>query len=100
VLDAQLSIEGFDFTRRLAPRCRLATGRDLRNAVLRNGCIAATTAWSAAERAGGVADTAMVIANLAANHWLSPTVDQTTHFMRALATTATCWPTRAWFASG
>ena len=47
------------------------------------------------------ADTAMVIANVAANRRYRPmtTVDQTTHFMRA-APPPTCWPMRAWSASG
>ena len=44
------------------------------------------------------ADTAMVIANLAANRGYRPmtTVDQTTHFMRAV-TAWTCWRRRGWF---
>ena len=48
-----------------------------------------------------LADTAMVIAILAANRGYRPmtTVDQTTHFMRAV-TSPTCWRMRGWSGSG
>ncbi len=47
------------------------------------------------------ADTAMVLANLAANKGYRPmtTVDQTTHFMRARDRPPMCWPMPEWSGS-
>jgi len=83
VQDLNLSIEGFDF----APPANAADwqpGAILRmpfsERLCRNGGIVCGQALMA------FADTAMVIANLAANRAYRPmtTVDQTTHFMRAV----------------
>ena len=83
VQDLNLSIEGFDF----APPANAADwqpGAILRmpfsERLCRNGGIVCGQALMA------FADTAMVIANLAANRGYRPmtTVDQTTHFMRAV----------------
>ena len=84
VQDLNLSIEGFDF----APPANAADwqpGAILRmpfsERLCRNGGIVCGQALMA------FADTSMVIANLAANKGYRPmtTVDQTTHFMRAVA---------------
>jgi uncharacterized protein (TIGR00369 family) len=84
VQDLDLSIEGFEF----APPADAADwqpGAILRmpfsERLCRNGGIVCGQALMA------FADTAMVIANLAANRGYRPmtTVDQTTHFMRAVA---------------
>ena len=84
VLDLNLSIEAFDF----APPAGAADwqpGAILRmpfsERLCRNGGIVSGQALMA------FADTAMVIANLAANKARRPmtTVDQTTHFMRAVS---------------
>ena len=83
VQDLNLSIEGFDF----APPANAADwqpGAILRmpfsERLCRNGGIVCGQALMA------FADTSMVIANLAANKGYRPmtTVDQTTHFMRAV----------------
>lgn len=83
VLDLNLSIEGFEF----APPADAADwqpGAILRmpfsERLCRNGGIVCGQALMA------FADTSMVIANLAANKGYRPmtTVDQTTHFMRAV----------------
>ena len=85
VQDLNLSIEGFDF----APPANAADwqpGAILRmpfsERLCRNGGIVCGQALMA------FADTSMVIANLAANKGYRPmtTVDQTTHFMRAVMT--------------
>ena len=85
VQDLHLSIEGFDF---VPPPDRAADwqpGAILRmpfsERLCRNGGVICGQALMA------LADTAMVIANLAANRGYRPmtTVDQTTHFMRAVA---------------
>ena len=82
VLDLNLSIEGFDFS----PPTEASDwqpGAILRlpfsERLCRNGGVVCGQALMA------FADTAMVIANLAANRGYRPmtTVDQTTHFMRA-----------------
>ena len=84
VQDLNLSIEGFDF----APPANAADwqpGAILRmpfsERLCRNGGIVCGQALMA------FADTSMVIANLAANKGYRPmtTVDQTTHFMRAVS---------------
>jgi uncharacterized protein (TIGR00369 family) len=83
VLDLDLSVEGFDFAAPPAAGSDWQPGAVLRMPFSQRLC-----------RQGGVvcgqalmafADTAMVIANLAANRGYRPmtTVDQTTHFMRA-----------------
>ena len=82
VMDLHLSVETFDFE----PPARAADwqpGAVLRmpfsERICRNGGVVSGQALMA------FADTAMVIANLAANRGYRPmtTVDQTTHFMRA-----------------
>ena len=83
VLDLNLSIEGFDFTPPAADASEWQPGAILRmpfsERLCRNGGVVSGQALMA------FADTAMVIANLAANRGYRPmtTVDQTTHFMRA-----------------
>ncbi|MBX9646676.1 MAG: PaaI family thioesterase [Xanthobacteraceae bacterium] len=83
VLDLDLSIEGFDFTPPAAATADWQPGAILRmpfsERLCRNGGVVCGQALMA------FADTAMVIANLAANRGYRPmtTVDQTTHFMRA-----------------
>ena len=83
VLDLNLSIEGFDFIPPAGGAADWQPGAILRMPFSERLC-----------RTGGVvcgqalmafADTAMVLANLAANRGFRPmtTVDQTTHFMRA-----------------
>ncbi len=83
VLDLNLSIEGFDFSPPPGGSADWQPGAILRMPFSERLC-----------RTGGVvcgqalmafADTAMVLANLAANRGYRPmtTVDQTTHFMRA-----------------
>jgi uncharacterized protein (TIGR00369 family) len=85
VLDLNLSIEGFDFAPPPAPGPDWQPGAVLRMPFSERLC-----------RSGGVvcgqalmafADTSMVIANLAANrgYRAMTTVDQTTHFMRAVS---------------
>ena len=82
VLDLNLSIEGFDFSPP-ADTPDWQPGAILRmpfsERLCRNGGVVCGQALMA------FADTAMVIANLAANRGYRPmtTVDQTTHFMRA-----------------
>ena len=82
VLDLNLSIEGFDFSPP-ADAADWQPGAILRmpfsERLCRNGGVVCGQALMA------FADTAMVIANLAANRGYRPmtTVDQTTHFMRA-----------------
>jgi uncharacterized protein (TIGR00369 family) len=84
VLDLDLSIEGFDFTPPAAATTDWQPGAILRmpfsERLCRNGGVVCGQALMA------FADTAMVIANLAANRGYRPmtTVDQTTHFMRAV----------------
>ena len=84
VLDLNLSIEGFDYDPLRNAAADWQPGAILRMPFSERLC-----------RAGGIvcgqalmafADTAMVIANLAANRGYRPmtTVDQTTHFMRAV----------------
>ena len=86
VQDLNLSIEGFDFTPPPGGSADWQPGAILRMPFSERLC-----------RTGGVvcgqalmafADTAMVLANLAANRSFRPmtTVDQTTHFMRAVST--------------
>ena len=85
VQDLNLSIEGFDFTPPPGGSADWQPGAILRMPFSERLC-----------RTGGVvcgqalmafADTAMVLANLAANRSFRPmtTVDQTTHFMRAVS---------------
>ena len=82
VLDLNLSVEGFDFSPP-ADAADWKPGAILRmpfsERLCRNGGVVCGQALMA------FADTAMVIANLAANRGSRPmtTVDQTTHFMRA-----------------
>ena len=82
VLDLDLSIEGFDFSQP-PDAADWQPGAILRmpfsERLCRNGGVICGQALMA------FADTAMVIANLAANRGYRPmtTVDQTTHFMRA-----------------
>ncbi|MBR1147943.1 PaaI family thioesterase [Bradyrhizobium sp. AUGA SZCCT0431] len=84
VLDLNLSIEGFDFTPPPAGSADWQPGAILRmpfsERLCRNGGVVSGQALMA------FADTAMVIANVAANRGYRPmtTVDQTTHFMRAV----------------
>ncbi|MBR1195293.1 PaaI family thioesterase [Bradyrhizobium sp. AUGA SZCCT0240] len=84
VLDLNLSIEGFDFTPPQAGSADWQPGAILRmpfsERLCRNGGVVSGQALMA------FADTAMVIANVAANRGYRPmtTVDQTTHFMRAV----------------
>ena len=84
VRDLDLSVERLRFRPAAGRNGRLAAGCDPAHAVLgalcRNGGIVCGQALMA------FADTAMVIANLAANRGYRPmtTVDQTTHFMRAV----------------
>ena len=84
VLDLNLSIEGFDFTPPAGGTADWQPGAILRmpfsERLCRNGGVVCGQALMA------FADTAMVIANLAANRGYRPmtTVDQTTHFMRAV----------------
>jgi uncharacterized protein (TIGR00369 family) len=84
VLDLNLSIEGFDFTPP-AGTADWQPGAILRmpfsERLCRNGGVVSGQALMA------FADTAMVIANVAANRAYRPmtTVDQTTHFMRAVS---------------
>ena len=83
VADLNLSIEAFDFTPPAGEPADWQPGAILRmpfsERLCRNGGIICGQALMA------FADTAMVIANLAANRGYRPmtTVDQTTHFMRA-----------------
>jgi len=83
VLDLNLSIEGFDFTPPPTGSGDWQPGAILRmpfsERLCRNGGVVSGQALMA------FADTAMVIANLAANRGYRQmtTVDQTTHFMRA-----------------
>ena len=84
VLDLNLSIEGFDFTPPPGSAADWQPGAILRmpfsERLCRNGGVVSGQALMA------FADTAMVIANVAANRGFRPmtTVDQTTHFMRAV----------------
>jgi uncharacterized protein (TIGR00369 family) len=84
VLDLDLSIEGFDFTPPAAATADWQPGAILRmpfsERLCRNGGVVCGQALMA------FADTSMVLANLAANRGYRPmtTVDQTTHFMRAV----------------
>ena len=83
VQDLNLSIEGIDYQRPPQDTGDWQPGAILRlpfsDRLVRNGGIVCGQALMA------FADTAMVIANLAANRGYRPmtTVDQTTHFMRA-----------------
>ena len=85
VLDLNLSIEAFDFTPPPEAATDWQPGAILRmpfsERLCRNGGVVSGQALMA------FADTAMVIANLAANRGYRPmtTVDQTTHFMRAVS---------------
>jgi len=85
VRDLNLSIEGLDFTPPPGGTADWQPGAILRmpfsERLCRNGGIVCGQALMA------FADTAMVLANLAANRGYRPmtTVDQTTHFMRAVA---------------
>ena len=84
VLDLDLSIEAFDFTAPADAAADWQPGAILRmpfsERLCRNGGVVCGQALMA------FADTAMVIANLAANraYRAMTTVDQTTHFMRAV----------------
>ena len=84
VQDLNLSIEGLDFTPPPGGTADWQPGAILRmpfsERLCRNGGIVCGQALMA------FADTAMVMANLAANRGYRPmtTVDQTTHFMRAV----------------
>ena len=84
VRDLNLSIEGLDFTPPPGETADWQPGAILRmpfsERLCRNGGIVCGQALMA------FADTAMVLANLAANRGYRPmtTVDQTTHFMRAV----------------
>ena len=84
VKDLNLSIEGIDYDPPADPRADWQPGAILRmpfsERLCRNGGMVCGQALMA------FADTAMVIANLAANRGYRPmtTVDQTTHFMRAV----------------
>src|ERR1700753_1872477 len=84
VRDLDLSIEVFDFTAPADANADWQPGAILRmpfsERICRNGGIVCGQALMA------FADTAMVLANLAANRGYRPmtTVDQTTHFMRAV----------------
>src|ERR1700738_4327037 len=84
VLDPDLSVEAFDFTPSPDSGADWPPGAILRmpfaERLCRNGGIVCGQALMA------FADTAMVLANLAANKGYRPmtTVDQTTHFMRAV----------------
>jgi uncharacterized protein (TIGR00369 family) len=84
VQDLHLSIEGFDFAPPPGGTADWQPGAVLRmpfsERLCRNGGIVCGQALMA------FADTAMVLANLAANRGYRPmtTVDQTTHFMRAV----------------
>jgi uncharacterized protein (TIGR00369 family) len=84
VRDLNLSIESFDFTPPASGTAGWQPGAILRmpfsERLCRNGGIVCGQALMA------FADTAMVLANLAANRAYRPmtTVDQTTHFMRAV----------------
>jgi uncharacterized protein (TIGR00369 family) len=84
VLDLNLSVEGFDF----APP---TAGSDWQpGAVLRmpfSGRLCRQGGVVCGQALMAFADTSMVIANLAANRGYRPmtTVDQTTHFMRAVS---------------
>jgi uncharacterized protein (TIGR00369 family) len=85
VQDLNLSIEGFDFTPPPGGTADWQPGAILRmpfsERLCRNGGVVCGQALMA------FADTAMVVANLAANRSFRPmtTVDQTTHFMRAVS---------------
>src|SRR2546421_8907449 len=85
VLDLNLSVEQFDFAPPPEGKADWQPGAILRlpfsERLCRNGGVVCGQALMA------FADTAMVIANLAANRGYRPmtTVDQTTHFMRAVA---------------
>jgi uncharacterized protein (TIGR00369 family) len=84
VRDLKLSIEGIDYDPPPNATCDWQPGATLRmpfsERLCRNGGIVCGQALMA------FADTSMVIANLAANRGYRPmtTVDQTTHFMRAM----------------
>jgi uncharacterized protein (TIGR00369 family) len=84
VLDLNLSIEAFDFTPPPGAAADWQPGAILRlpfsERLCRNGGMVCGQALMA------FADTSMVLANLAANRGYRPmtTVDQTTHFMRAV----------------
>jgi len=84
IQDLKLSIEGVDYQRPAQDDGDWQPGAILRmpfsERLVRNGGIVCGQALMA------FADTAMVIANLAANRGYRPmtTVDQTTHFMRAV----------------
>ena len=86
VQDLNLSIEDFDFTPPAGGPADWQPGAILRlpfsERLCRNGGIVSGQALMA------FADTAMVIANVAASRGYRPmtTVDQTTHFMRAVTT--------------
>ena len=86
VLDLNLSIESFDFAPPPGGAADWQPGAILRmpfsERICRNGGTVSGQALMA------FADTAMVLANLAANKARRPmtTVDQTTHFMRAVST--------------
>jgi uncharacterized protein (TIGR00369 family) len=84
VQDLNLTVEGFDFTPPPGGAADWQPGAILRmpfsERLCRNGGVVSGQALMA------FADTAMVIANVAANRGYRPmtTVDQTTHFMRAV----------------
>ena len=84
VQDLNLSVEAFDFTPPSGASSDWQPGAILRlpfsERLCRNGGIVSGQALMA------FADTAMVLANVAANRGYRPmtTVDQTTHFMRAV----------------
>ena len=84
VLDLNLSIEGFDYDPPTNADAGWQPGAILRLPFSERLCRNGGTVCGQALMA--FADTAMVIANLAANRGYRPmtTVDQTTHFMRAV----------------
>ena len=84
VLDLNLSIEGFDFAPPPGKPADWQPGAILRMPFSERLCRNGGTVCGQALMA--FADTSMVIANLAANRAYRPmtTVDQTTHFMRAV----------------
>ena len=84
VLDLNLSIEGFEFAPSPGKAADWQPGAILRMPFSERLCRNGGTVCGQALMA--FADTSMVIANLAANRAYRPmtTVDQTTHFMRAV----------------
>ena len=83
-MDLNLSIEGFDFAPPPGKAADWQPGAILRMPFAERLCRNGGTVCGQALMA--FADTSMVIANLAANRGYRPmtTVDQTTHFMRAV----------------